>query len=325
MGKTGYTAKAKKAYKRTGAYKKKTTSLVKRNTHNPVEYFSRRSKVFAPLPTSLGVRQTFTADPLFNPRITSPPQGTLGSGSKAAFICINVLDMLTSPNVDNQSGVLCNWHDTNHHALCQVYQEFAYQTTYISADFSMDSFPKDVTKPIVQQVQIVAKIVPISQIRIMIPPDISMNTVAFNPNSDFGKMFTGVDYYGMLTSQPGAQQCVITADGNRSGKRLTFKVDAFEHNGNPIKGSAVVRNTVDTGPFLPTQVQLWAQPVYPNLQTDQQVLMIAFRWSQHSESVVNLFEVRANLKCDQHYVYSDPHLATQDILYVPSTKHPDDR
>ena len=77
--------------------------------------------------------------------------------------------MLTSPNVDNQSGVLCNWHDTNHHALCQVYQEFAYQTTYISADFSMDSFPKDVTKPIVQQVQIVAKIVPISQIRIMIP------------------------------------------------------------------------------------------------------------------------------------------------------------
>ena len=122
MGKTGYTAKAKKAYKRTGAYKKKTTSLVKRNTHNPVEYFSRRSKVFAPLPTSLGVRQTFTADPLFNPRITSPPQGTLQSGSKAAFICINVLDMLTSPNVDNQSGVLCNWHDTNHHALCQVYQ-----------------------------------------------------------------------------------------------------------------------------------------------------------------------------------------------------------
>ena len=80
MGKTGYTAKAKKAYKRTGAYKKKTTSLVKRNTHNPMEYFSRRSKVFAPLPTSLGVRQTFTADPLFNPRITSPPQGTLQSG-----------------------------------------------------------------------------------------------------------------------------------------------------------------------------------------------------------------------------------------------------
>ena len=46
-------------------------------------------------------------------------------------------------------------------------------------------------------------------------------------------MFTGVDYYGMLTSQPGAQTCVVTADGNRSGKRLTFKVDAFEHNGNP--------------------------------------------------------------------------------------------
>ena len=122
MGKTGYTAKAKKAYKRTGAYKKKTTSLVKRNTLNPVEYFTRRSKVFAPLPTSFGVRQTFTADPLFNPRYTSPPQGTLQSGAKASYICINILDMLKSPNVVNPNGVLCNWHDTNHQALCQVYQ-----------------------------------------------------------------------------------------------------------------------------------------------------------------------------------------------------------
>ena len=69
--------------------------------------------------------------------------------------------------------------------------------------------------------------------------------------------------------------------------------------------------------FLPTQVQLWAQPVYPSLHTDQQVLMIAFRWSQHAESIGNLFEVRANLKCDQHYVYSDPHLATQDIPVCP--------
>ena len=76
-------------------------------------------------------------------------------------------------------------------------------------------------------------------------------------------MFTGVDYYGMLTSQPGAQTCVVTADGNRSGKRLTFKVDAFEHNGNPIKGSVVVRNTVDTGPFLPTQVQLLGAACLP--------------------------------------------------------------
>ena len=209
-------------------------------------------------------------------------------------------------------------NDTNHHALCQVYQEFAYQTTYISADFSMDSLPKDVTKPIVQQVQIVAKIVPISQIRVMIPPDISMNTLAFNPNTDFGKMFTGVDYYGCLHLNLARSNAWLLLMGNRSGKRLTFKVDAFEHNGNPIKGSAVVRNTVDTGPFLATQVQLWAQPVYPNLQTDQQVLMIAFRWSQHAESINNLFEVRANLKCDQHFVYSDPHLATQDILYVPN-------
>ena len=327
MGKTGYTAKAKKAYKRTGAYKKKTTSLVKRNTLNPVEYFTRRSKVFAPLPTSFGVRQTFTADPLFNPRYTSPPQGTLQSGAKASYICINILDMLKSPNVVNPNGVLCNWHDTNHQALCQVYQEFAYQTTYVTADFTMDSRPVDPAQPIIQQVQIVAKIVPISQIRTMVPPGATQQTIPFDPNSDFGKMYTGIDYFGMLTSQAGAQQTVITADGVRSGKRLTFKVDAFDHNGGPIKGTTVVRNTTDTngGAFLPSQVQLWAQPVYPDLRTDQQVLLIAFRWCGDVAANANPFDVRCNLKCDQHFVYSDPHLATQDLTYAPLTGYPDDR
>ena len=232
--------------------------------------------------------------------------------------------MLTSPNVDNQSGVLCNWHDTNHHALCQVYQEFAYQTTYISADFSMDSFTRDVTKPSVQQVQIVAKIVPVSQIRIMIPPDISMNTVAFNPNTDFGKMFTGVDYYGMLTSQPGAQQCVVTADGNRSGKRLTLRWTPLNIMATLLRALLLFGTLSILVHSFPPRFN-FGRSLFTSLHTDQQVLMIAFRWSQHAESIGNLFEVRANLKCDQHYVYSDPHLATQDILYVPSTKHPDDR
>ena len=72
--------------------------------------------------------------------------------------------MLKSPNVVNPNGVLCNWHDTNHQAMCQVYQEFAYQTTYVTADFTMDSRPVNPTLPIIQQVQIVAKLVPISQI-----------------------------------------------------------------------------------------------------------------------------------------------------------------
>lgn len=318
--------RSKTSKKGRSAYtKKRSSSFVKSKAQAPVEYFSRRSKVFPPLPTSLGVRQTFTADPLFNPRQTTPAQGTLQNGSKAAYICINILDMLRSPNVDNPSGLLCNWHDTNHLAMCQVYQEFAYQTTYVTADFYMDSRPVDLSRPVVQQVQIVAKLVPISQIRTMVPPGAALQTIPFDPAFDFGKMFTGIDYFGMLSSQPGSQQTVITADGVRSGKRLSFKVDAFDHNGGPIKGSTVVRNTTDTGAFLASQVQLWAQPVYPDLRTDQQVLMIAFRWSGDASSTVNLFDVRCNLKCDQHYVYSDPHLATQELVYAPLTQRPDDR
>ena len=68
-----------------------------------------------------------------------------------------------------------------------------------------------------------------------------------------------------------------------------------------------------------------ANQITPLAKLEENKFRIAFRWSQHAESIGNLFEVRANLKCDQHFVYSDPHLATQDILYVPSTKHPDDR
>lgn len=321
-------AKVRKALaaKRGGAYKRKTTSLVKRN-NTPVEYFSRRSKIFPPLPTSLGVRQRFTADPLFQPRITSPPQGTANLGAKAAFIVVNVVDMLGTPNRSNPSGYACNWHDTNHLAMCQVYQEFSYQTTYVSMDFYMDSLPTDMTKPFVQQVQIVAAMVPVSQLRTMQPPGNALVTQPFDPSIDFGRMFTGIDYFGMLTSKPGSQQTVITADGVRSGKRLTFKVDAFDHNGGPVKGSVVVRNTTDTNglAFLPTQVQLWAQPVYPNLETDQQVLLIAFRWSQAPEVEPNAFNVRCNLICDQHFVYSDPHMATQELVYAPLTQRPDDR
>ena len=326
MGKTGYTAKAKKAYKRTGAYKKKTTSLVKRNTLNPVEYFTRRSKVFAPLPTSFGVRQTFTADPLFNPRNTSPPQGTLQSGAKASYICINILDMLKSPNVVNPNGVLCNWHDTNHQAMCQVYQEFAYQTTYVTADFTMDSRPVNPTLPIIQQVQIVAKLVPISQIRQWCPQVPRSRRFHSTRALTLGRC-TRVSIILACSHPRLAQQTVITADGVRSGKRLTFKVDAFDHNGGPIKGTTVVRNTTDTngGAFLPTQVQLWSQPVYPDLRTDQQVLMIAFRWCGDVAANANPFDVRCNLKCDQHFVYSDPHLATQDLTYAPLTGYPDDR
>lgn len=305
--------------------KKRTSSFVKSRTQAPVEYFSRRAKVFPPLPTSLGVRQTFQTDPLYTPANTVPAIGNSFAGARASYVVVNLLDMSQTANRGGLNGSSF-WHNTSHHAMCQVYQEFAYQTTYVTADFHMDSLVAESGRPFTQSCQIVAKIVPMSQIKKLFVgnPPISG---PFDPPLDFGQMFSGIDYYGMLTSQPGAQHTTVTADGNRSGKALTFKVDAFEHNGNPIRGTTVIRNTTDlnSGTLLATQVQVWSQPVYPDPRQDQQVLLIAFRWAQTPESDVNRFDIRCNLRCDQHFVYSDPHMATQDLLYAPDTQRPDDR
>ena len=101
---------------------------------------------------------------------------------------------------------------------------------------------------------------------------------------------------------------------------MSFKVDAFEHNGNPIKVANTVRNTTDTnaGTISPDVLQLWAQPSYDNLNAeDQQVLLVAFRWTSNYPD--NTFLIRANLKCDQHWVYSDPLTL---LLRISSTTPP---
>lgn len=318
--------RSKTSKKGRSAYtKKRNSSFVKSRAQAPVEYFSRRAKVFPPLPTSLGVRQTFQTDPLYTPAITTPAIGNSFPGARASYVVVNLLDMSQTTNRGGLNGSSF-WHNTSHHAMCQVYQEFAYQTTYVTADFHMDSLVTEVGRPFTTSCQIVAKIVPMSQIKKLFvgnPPIPG----AFDPPLDFGTMFSGIDYYGMLTSQPGAQHTVVTADGVRSGKSMTFKVDAFEHNNTPLRGTTVIRNTTDlnSNTLLPTQVQVWSQPVYPDPRQDQQVLLIAFRWAQTVESEVNKFDIRCNLKCDQHFVYSDPHMATQDLLYSPDTQRPDDR
>ena len=74
-------AKVRKALasKRGGAYKRKTTSLVKRNiTNNPKDWFAGRSKIFGPMPASMGVRQTFQSDPRYDPTNVSGMSQTAG-------------------------------------------------------------------------------------------------------------------------------------------------------------------------------------------------------------------------------------------------------
>ena len=183
------------------------------------------------LDKSLGVRQTFTMT-LFSKDNISTTRHTPVDLRQPSFALMSstcwLLPMLTIKVVCFAIGTIPTI------MLCVRSIRNLPIRPHISADFSMDSFTRDVTKPSVQQVQMSREDRSYLTDTYHDPPDISMNTVAFNPNTDFGKMFTGVDYYGILTSQPGAQQCVVTADGN-SGKRLTFKVDAFEHNGTLLR------------------------------------------------------------------------------------------
>lgn len=299
----------------------RTATLVKSKSRNPVEYFSRRSKIFSPLATNFGVRMPFTSDPVWDP-INATGQSTL-EGAKTAYLMLNLTNMslLTGQNPN------AYWHSTSHLAMCQVYQEFLYQTTYLSLDMVMDSIIREPTRPSIQQVQTVAKIVPLSQLRKVIFPIVGQPPITnqLTPINS-GILYTGIDYYGMLTSQPGARQSILTADGNRGGMRMSFKVDAFEHNGTPIKVANTVRNTTDTnaGTISPDVLQLWAQPSYDNLNIeDQQVLLVAFRWTSNSPD--NTFLIRANLKCDQHWVYSDPHTPAQNLVYDPAILGPDGR
>jgi len=301
--------------------KRRTQTSVK--TRAPVEYFSRRSKIFPPLPSNLGVRMPFTSDPLWNPTLALGQSAF--DGPKTAYVIINVTNMGLNTGIQPSAF----WHSTSHLAMCQVYQEFLYQTTYVSLDMTMDQVIGNVTKPIVQQVQTVAKMVPLSQLRrVLFPvlPNTTPITTQLTP-TDTGTIFTGVDYYGMLTSQPGARQSILTADGNRGGMRMSFKVDAFEHTGLPLKVSNTVRNTTDlNNETISADVSnLWAQPNYNNLdRDDQQVLLVAFRWTS-SQGADNTFKIRANLKCDQHWVYSDPHVASQTLVYNPAVVNPDGR
>jgi len=246
-------------------------------------------------------------------------------GPKTGYVIVN----LTNMDLDTGIQPPAFWHSTSHLAMCQVYQEFQYQTTYLSLDMTMDPVIRVPEKPIVQQVLVVAKIVPLSQLRKVtnfpIPPGGQPVTAQLDP-TDTATVYTGIDYYGMLTSQPGARQAILTSNGQRGGTRMTFKVDAFEHDGAPMKVANTVRNTTDTnGGIISEDVSnLWARPNYTPLDGhDQQVLLVAFRWV--TNYFENQFTIRANLKCDQHWVYSDPHVPAQNLVYNPTTSQPDGR
>jgi hypothetical protein len=316
-------------YKKKSKYtkKKRTTTLAKRGTtmQNPKEYFSTgRAKIFPPMPTSFGVKATFTADPWWQIGSTVSGGGfpNITQGQPVtSFLFLHLLDM-EKPLSDTGyiDAPAAYWHSTNHLALCQVYQEFQYQTTYITLDMVLDSYNLDPDRTPVKQVQVVAKITPLSQLKRMLT---STLTTPLQP-SDSGIMYSGLDYYGMLTGSEGAKQMILTDDGNRGGSKMSFKIDAFEHGGIPVKGTVgVIRNTTDLLPSSnAARSQSLAVPTYASVTNlnDQQVLLIAFRWFQNLSSNPgtinpNKPNVRCNVRCDQHWIYSDPFLNHQDIFF----------
>jgi len=314
-------------YSKTGKYPKRSkkqkspfnkySKNAKVAMYKPVEYYTSRSKIFNPLPSSLGVKTRFTSDPQWVFQ-TMPNQSTNMGWAKQAYMWLNLTDMsrYTSRTQDAQ------WHSTNHLQLCGLYNEFLYSTTYISMDMVLDNILVDPARPQVSQVQVAAMICPRNQLKRTIFPIVTTppNTIFVSSDSE-AVMYTGMDYYGMITGKEGCKQTVLTMDGTRGGQKLSFKVDAFEHDGSPFRVTNSIRMSNDTD-FSYNLTYPIGTPNYTSLAgRDQQVLLIAFRWLDVSD--LNQFRVRANLTCDQHWTYSDLFIPAQDMTYNPATQEPD--
>jgi len=315
MGKANYT-KAKKPYKRTGAYKRKTTSLVKRNlTNNPKDWFANRSKVFGPIPESMGVRQTFQSDPRYDPTSVVGMSQTAGLVYQSYHFLL-LTDMSTRTKKDTINPNLdAYWHNPHHFDLCGIYQEFEYEMTYIRGSFILDSLAINTATPAVSTVQIALGIVPLTWLR--------KDTGVGHVPGDHATFYSGVDYYAMLTNVPGTRNLILTADGSSGLQTFNFKVDPFKHIGTNLRGDSSITNA-SSGPNTQDQS---TRINYPGgAVSDQQVLLIAYRWAKASDS--NNWDIRASLTCDQHFTYRNKMPSTQYLNYVytgATPEFPDNR
>ena len=311
-------AKVRKALasKRGGAYKRKTTSLVKRNiTNNPKDWFAGRSKIFGPMPASMGVRQTFQSDPRYDPTNVSGMSQTAGLVYQSyQFLLLTDMSLRTKKDVVNPN-LDAYWHNTSHFDLCGIYQEFEYEMTYIRGSFILDSLAVNTATPAVTTVQVALGVVPLTWLR--------KDSGVQHASTDHATFFSGVDYYAMMTGMPGTKNLLLTADGSSGLQTFNFKVDPFKHVGFNIRGDSQVTNA-SSGPNIQDQS---TRITYPgSLMADQQVLLIAYRWAKASDS--NNWDIRASLTCDQHFTYRNQMPSTQYLNYVytgATPEFPDNR
>jgi len=192
-----------------------------------------------------------------------------------------------------------NWNSTEATAMSALYQEFKYVMTYVTGRLNIDTFGVNPSAggnaqvSTLQSVQCVADVVPLTYLR---------NSGGTGHSVlDFGRMFSGVDYYQMLTSAPTAKQLVLSTDVQAFGN-FTFKVDPMRHTGSSVSGKST--NTNIGGVGGPFNSAVTTSIAYPSLGTDQQVLLLAFRWMTPELQNFRL-TCRASLLCDQHFLYRD--------------------
>jgi len=284
---------------------------VKNLNSNPKTAGTGTNKVFAPLPATLGAKIRFNSDPLWNPQGVTGMAVTPGIVS-SSYLFLNVLDMSTNSPTQRDYAPRAYWHNTEMAGLMALYQEFTQQMTYFRGNFHLDTWAQDPTANTMPAVQMVAAVVPLTYIK-------TTGLTSHIP-SDSGTMFSGVDYYGMLTGMPGAQQCQLTPTGTSGPQSVSFKIDGWSHVEYELRGEATINNAfVD-----PNTAQVRTFIKFPPGDTlaDQQVVLFAFRWLQYDH---NQFNIRANLTIDQHYRFSDKFPNTQYLTYNMGTEFPDNR
>ena len=190
----------------------------------------------------------------------------------------------------------------------------------------MDSRPVNPTLPIIQQVQIVAKLVPISQIRTMVPPGATQQTIPFDPSSDLGRctrvsIILACSHPRLARSRQLSRQTEFVVVNASPSRLMPSTITVVRSRALPSLGIPLIPMAVH---FFPHRCNFGLSPcILIFEQTNRSWWLLSGGGDVAANA--NPFDVRCNLKCDQHFVYSDPHLATQDLTYAPLTGYPDDR
>lgn len=288
---TGRTGKSRRRYPITKRSLRIGRQLA---SFKPRTFDQLGTRSFAGLPPQMGVKVQFQSDP----RIDLLAAGAATPGRiQETYMFMPLVNMDALVYTDGLWTA--NWNSTEAQAMSSLYQEFKYVMTYVTGRLNIDHFGVNTALggnaqvSTLQSVQCVADVVPLTYLR---------NSGGTGHSVlDFGRMFTGVDYYQMLTTAPTAKQLVLSSD-TQAFANFTFKVDPMRHNGNSISGKSTNTNFVGFPGTFNAKVDTTV--AYPSIGDSQQVLLLAFRWMTPELANFRL-TCRASLLCDQHYLYRD--------------------